>query len=354
MKLIDSKIKFITLIISLSFLLTACSEDVISSVQSQLQTAMTNAVEETMDECPYSNFIDLEAESAFSTIDNTIVVASFDLDNIPIYTDNPYVIINDNVPFFDDMELTTSSFEQYAPLDSLERCGIAVANVGIDLMPTDDRESISVIYPTGWVQAQYDIVSGGYLYNRSHIIGFQLTGENANKENLITGTRQMNVDVMLPFENLVAEYVKETENHVYFRVTPIFEGDNLLATGVLMEGQSVEDDGEGMLFNVFCYNAQAGVTIDYATGESWLTQEGETTGTVTIDATAYEDDITIVTLGEDTDKTPLESIIDIDTNGNGIVTIAEAEAAGYQMPITSTHWLYAYMRDADGDGVIGE
>ncbi|WP_409969867.1 DNA/RNA non-specific endonuclease [Bengtsoniella intestinalis] len=332
MKLIDSKTKFITLILSLGFLLTACSEDIISSIQN-------------------SNFIDLEAESASSTIDNTTVIASFDLDNIPIYTDSPYVIINENVPFFDDMELPTSSFELYAPLDSLERCGTAVANVGIDLMPTEDRESISSVYPTGWEQAQYDIVSGGYLYNRCHIIGFQLTGENANEENLITGTRQMNIDAMLPFENMVAEYVKETENHVYFRVTPIFEGDNLLTTGVLMEAQSVEDDGDGVMFNVFCYNAQAGITIDYTTGENWLSIEGETVG---MENVTYEDDTSVVIVGQDTEETPLENIIDIDTNGNGIVTIAEAETAGYQMPITADHWLYTYMRDADGDGVIGE
>lgn len=197
-------------------------------------------------------------------------VISYTMDEIPEYSGELYVVINDNVPFFSDSELTEESFETYSELDSLGRCGVALVCVGVDIMPTEDRESISSVYPTGWEQGAYDIVDGGYLYNRSHLIGFQLTGENANELNLITGTRAMNAEGMLPFENMIADYVEETGNHVYYRVTPIFEDDNLLATGVLMEAKSVEDNGEGILFNVFCYNAQEGIEIDYATGENWL------------------------------------------------------------------------------------
>lgn len=190
--------------------------------------------------------------------------------NIPAYTGEPYVVVNDNVPFFKESEKTTQSYEQYSELDSLGRCGIAMANIGQDLMPTDKRGDISQVKPTGWQSVQYDNVNGKSLYNRCHLIGFQLAGENANEKNLITGTRYMNVEGMLPFENMVADYVKETDGHVLYRVTPIFEGDNLVASGVLMEAESVEDDGEGILFNVYVYNVQPGIVIDYATGDSYL------------------------------------------------------------------------------------
>ena len=190
--------------------------------------------------------------------------------NIPAYTGEPYVVVNDNVPFFKESEKTTQSYEQYSELDSLGRCGIAMANIGQDLMPTDKRGDISQVKPTGWQSVQYDNVNGKSLYNRCHLIGFQLAGENANEKNLITGTRYMNVEGMLPFENMVADYVKETDYHVLYRVTPIFEGDNLVASGVLMEAESVEDDGEGILFNVYVYNVQPGIVIDYATGDSYL------------------------------------------------------------------------------------
>ncbi len=221
---------------------------------------------------------------------------SVSLDEIPSYSGSPYIVINDNIPFFTDDELTDVSFETYSDLDSLGRCGVALASIGLDLMPTEDRESISSVYPSGWEQAAYDSVDGGYLYNRSHLIGFQLTGENANEENLITGTRSMNVDGMLPFENMVADYISETGNHVYYRVTPIFEGNNLLATGVLMEAKSVEDDGEGILFNVFCYNAQDGISIDYETGESTL---GTSISTNSIDATTTSNTTTSTEENED-------------------------------------------------------
>lgn len=195
------------------------------------------------------------------------------LSDVPEFSGEPYVVINDNEPSFPAEDFTSEGFEEYSPLDDLGRCGVAYANVGLDTMPTEERGSISNVKPTGWQSVQYDFVDGKSLYNRCHLIGFQLTGENANRQNLITGTRYMNVDGMLPFENLVADYVKETENHVLYRVTPIFEGNNLVASGVQMEAQSVEDKGEGVCFNVYVYNNQPGVTIDYATGDSWASDE---------------------------------------------------------------------------------
>ena len=192
------------------------------------------------------------------------------LSEIPEFSGSPYIEINGNEPFFEEKDFTEESFENYSNLDSLGRCGVAMACVGIDLMPTEERGSIGMIKPTGWHTVKYDCVSGKYLYNRCHLIGYLLTGENANEKNLITGTRYMNVEGMLPFEIMVADYVDETENHVLYRVTPFFEGQNLLAKGVEIEACSVEDDGEGICFNVFVYNAQPRIEIDYATGESRL------------------------------------------------------------------------------------
>lgn len=199
--------------------------------------------------------------------------SNIDINNIPAYSGNDYIVLNNNIPNFSDSDLTTTSFEEYSPLDSLGRCGVAYANIGTDLMPTEERESISSVKPSGWQSIKYDIVEGKYLYNRSHLIGFQLTAENANKSNLITGTRYFNANLMLPYENMVADYIKETNNHVLYRVTPVFEGNNLVATGVQMEAKSVEDNGEGIEFNVFVYNIQPGITIDYATGASALASE---------------------------------------------------------------------------------
>ena len=196
--------------------------------------------------------------------------APISLEEVPPFSGDPYVAINDNQPYFTAEEVTSTSFETYAPLDGLGRCGVAVASIGRDLMPTEERGSIGSVKPSGWNTAKYDSVDGKYLYNRCHLIGFQLTGENANKSNLITGTRYLNIEGMLPFENMVADYVKETGNHVMYRVTPIFEGNNLVADGVLMEGYSVEDEGDGICYCVFAYNAQPGIAIDYATGESTL------------------------------------------------------------------------------------
>ena len=198
---------------------------------------------------------------------------SFSMEDLPEFSGDPYVVIDDNQPDFPEEDMTTTSFETYSALDVLGRCGVAYANVGQDLMPTEERGEIGQVKPTGWQTVKYDIVDGKYLYNRCHLIGYQLTGENANEENLITGTRYMNVDGMLPFEDEVADYVQETGNHVLYRVTPVFEDLNLVASGVQMEAYSVEDDGAGVCFNVYVYNVQPGVEIDYATGESWLSGE---------------------------------------------------------------------------------
>lgn len=208
-----------------------------------------------------------EIESAQT---ETPQISQFDYGLIPEYSGKPYVEINDNKPYFtDDEKLSgTSSFESYSDLDSLGRCGTAYASVGQDIMPTEKRGEIGMIKPSGWHTVKYDCIADKYLYNRCHLIGYQLTGENANEKNLITGTRYLNVEGMLPYENMVSDYVKETDNHVLYQVTPIFVGDEFVARGVLMEAYSVEDSGAGVSFNIFCYNVQPGVTIDYQTGES--------------------------------------------------------------------------------------
>lgn len=192
------------------------------------------------------------------------------LDAIPAYDGKAYVAINNNEPFFTDSDMTTTAFENYSDLDSLGRCGVAYANICKDIMPTEERGKIGMIKPSGWHTVKYDVIKDRYLYNRCHLIGYQLAGENANPKNLITGTRYLNVEGMLPFENLVADYVNNTGNHVLYRVTPMFSGSNLVANGVLIEAKSVEDDGGGILFNVYCYNVQPGVGINYENGDSWL------------------------------------------------------------------------------------
>ena len=193
---------------------------------------------------------------------------SADLAAIPEYTGSAYTVLNDNIPDFSEEDFTEESFETYSDLDSLGRCGVAYANIGEDIMPTEKRGSIGQVKPSGWHTVKYDSVDGKYLYNRCHLIGYQLTAENANEKNLITGTRYLNTEGMLPFENMVADYIKETGNHVLYRVTPLFDGNNLVATGVQMEAESVEDKGDGILYNVFCYNIQPGITIDYKSGDS--------------------------------------------------------------------------------------
>ena len=211
---------------------------------------------------------------------------SVSVENVPPFSGEAYVVINDNEPEFSKKDLVTESYEFYSELDSLGRCGYVMACVGVDIMPTEDRGNIGQVKPSGWHTVKYDFVDGKYLYNRCHLIGYQLTGENANKQNLITGTRYLNIEGMLPFENMIADYVKETGNHVIYRVTPVFDGDNLLARGVQMEAKSVEDDGAGICFHVYAYNSQPGVQIDYATGESW--EEGTAdTGAAGIRNDAY-------------------------------------------------------------------
>lgn len=201
------------------------------------------------------------------TADNNTI----DISSLPAYSSSPYVTVNDNVPQFTTSQMkTTESFETYTELDSFGRCGTAFACIGKDIMPTGERGEIGQVKPSGWKTVKYDIVDGKYLYNRCHLIGWQLTGENANNKNLITGTRYMNVDGMLPFENMVDDYIEETGNHVLYRVTPIFKDNELVARGVQIEAYSVEDDGDGVCFNVYCYNVQPGVKIDYETGESIL------------------------------------------------------------------------------------
>lgn len=266
---------------AISILATACGQATASNAQETAKIT-TEAVTETAKTA---------ADAATETASESVTVetaqipkaaaaqvksisGSFDLSAIPAYSGQPYVAVNDNVPFFSESDLTDVSFESYGDLDALGRCSVAYASVGTDIMPAEKRGNIGQVKPTGWHTVKYDFVDGKYLYNRCHLIGYQLTAENANEKNLITGTRYLNVQGMLPFENMTADYVKETKNHVLYRVTPVFKGDNLVADGVLMEAESVEDKGEGVEFCVFVYNVQPGVTIDYATGDSWLDENG--------------------------------------------------------------------------------
>lgn len=256
MKRARRKIKRIALIIAAGLILNACSADyrekeqVISDAQALLSKPASEELEETYQP------------------DSTSDIAG--LDEVPDYSGDTYVAVNGNIPYFSETDYTTEAFEEYGDLDSLGRCTMAYACIGQDLMPTEERGEIGMIKPSGWWQNKYDFVDGKYLYNRCHLIAYCLTGENANEKNLITGTRYLNTEGMLPFENLVADYVKDTGNHVLYRVTPVFEENNLLADGVLMEGWSVEDDGSGICFNAFVYNEQPGIEIDYTTGENWL------------------------------------------------------------------------------------
>ena len=241
------------------------------------------------------------------TVGSTEVQSTAVADDIAslVYQGEPYVVINDNNPDFTEADMTTASFESYGELDGLGRCTTAYANIGKDLMPTEKRGSIGEVKPTGWQTAKYDNVDGKYLYNRCHLIGYQLTGENANAKNLITGTRYLNVDGMLPFENMVADYIKETNNHVLYRVTPVFSGDNLVASGVQMEAESVEDNGDGILFNVYCFNAQPGIAIDYATGDSH--QDDSIVADASKSTTAAEANVQTYVLNTNTKKFHKES-----------------------------------------------
>ena len=247
----------VALLLCSILIISGCSNNDIAQLPEQ---QVTQDVSESRVESP----VDVQEEPKVEERKST----GFDINNVPRYSGSPYIAINNNNPYFTPTDYTTKSFERYASLDSLGRCGVAYANVGIDIMPTEKRGSIGMVKPSGWHSIKYENVDGKYLYNRCHLIGYQLSAENANTSNLITGTRYLNIQGMLPFENMVADYVKATNNHVLYRVTPIFEGNNLLASGVLMEGYSVEDNGDGICYNVYCYNVQPGIKIDYATGDS--------------------------------------------------------------------------------------
>lgn len=215
--------------------------------------------------------------SGCSELESILEEPSFDLGSIPEYSGKAYVVLNENIPDFASEDLSPVSYEHYGKLDYLGRCTVASAVIGQDLMPTEERTSISHIKPTGWQFAKYDFIDGRYLYNRCHLIAHQLTGENANERNLITGTRYMNVE-MIEFEELVGDYVRKTGNHVRYRVTPIYEGENPLASGLQMEALSIEDNGDSIMFNVYFYNVQPGVEIDYTSGNNWPAEESTDDG----------------------------------------------------------------------------
>jgi len=235
---------------------------ILSACGGSYEPEITVSIESTQ------NIVTTETTTQPITTKETTTVVS--VNTIPDYSGSPYIVLNNNKPEFTESEITTKAFEKYSELDNLSRCGVAFACLGIETMPTEERGEIGMIKPSGWHLKKYDCVDGKYLYNRCHLIGFQLSGENANDKNLITGTRYLNIEGMLPFENMVDDYIEETNNHVMYRVTPIFEGDNLLCKGVKMEAYSVEDNGKGISFNVFCYNTQPSIKIDYKTGESYL------------------------------------------------------------------------------------
>ena len=262
----NRKRRYISVWLSLAFavLLTACGDLNTGDDSTGNGSARSGSYSDTADRSPSVQTADTVAD-------------------VPEYSGEPYVEISGNQPEFEEYELTTAAYEEYSELDELGRCGEAAACVGEETMPTEERESISEVKPTGWVNEKYDSVDGGYVYNRCHLIGFQLTGENDNEENLITGTRYMNTEGMLPFEDMIADYVHETDNHVMYRVTPVFEGENLVASGVQMEAESVEDGGAGICFNVYVYNVQPQITINYATGENWESADSHTAQSVEAD-----------------------------------------------------------------------
>ena len=276
-----------SLVLSIVLLTTGCasSEDLLevssSNVQIRTETSQISTNHVVTEENTTNTPVGTEPDETKSDTDSisvtevTTIVSkkpytTFSLDEIPPFDASPYTIINDNIPYFTNDEITTQSYEYYPELDDLGRCGACIACISLDMMPKNERERIGMIKPSGWQISKYDFIEGKHLFQRCHLIGYQLTGENANLSNLITGTRYMNVQGMLPFENKTANYIKSTGNHVMYRVTPVFEGDNLVASGVLMEAYSVEDKGQGLCFNVFCWNSQPGVVIDYATGDNHL------------------------------------------------------------------------------------
>lgn len=239
----------------------------LSEVKTQMQVSVYEAGEKIGLAKPVSDLIQWGQELWERFVPETEPKVT--LADIPKYAGAPCVEVNGNVPQFDEADFEKDAFETYSSLDILSRCGPAYAKLGQEMMPQEERESISQVKPTGWQNVKYEGIAQEYLYNRCHLIGFQLAGENANEKNLITGTRYMNMEGMLPLENKVADYIKETGNHVMYRVTPIYEGADMVASGVQIEAESVEDGGSGVRFNKYCYNVQPGIEIDYATGESW-------------------------------------------------------------------------------------
>lgn len=283
------KKKLLTVMLSVCLSLSSCTfynQETGTSIQdesiltsetvSETSTSSTQTTTSIVETSPTtSTTTDIQTESIQT--ESTVVVPESSLSIIEIlpFDGTPCYAVNNNQPYFTNDEITNQSYEYYSDLDSLGRCGVCIACISLDMMPTTEREGIGMVKPSGWHLDKYDFVDGKYLFNRCHLIGYQLTGENANLSNLITGTRYMNIQGMLPFENQTADYIKSTGNHVMYRVTPIFEGDNLVATGVLMEAYSVEDSGQGICFNIFCYNAQPGVVIDYATGDNHLDENSD-------------------------------------------------------------------------------
>lgn len=245
---------------------------VIFEVSSELQ-AEASAASKTEEEGPEESLKPQDQSAVAEKAAPEITLQTLSVQEIPAYSKDAVIEINGNVPGFTEEDYTTEAFEQYSPLDELGRCGMAYACVGEEIMPTEERGAIGMVKPSGWHTVKYDFVDGKYLYNRCHLIAYMLSGENANTENLITGTRYLNTEGMLPYENRVADYVHDTGNHVLYRVTPVYEGDNLVASGVEIEASSVEDRGKSLSFHVYCYNVQPGVTIDYATGDSALAED---------------------------------------------------------------------------------
>ena len=246
------------------------SQEYLDKTLSDVQSTVTDTQLDVDISLDITSSTSADIPSTYHTNEALNVTSKIVLSDILPFSDKPYVVLNNNQPYFDSSDYTTDSFEYYSSLDDQGRCGVVYACIGKDIMPTGERGETGQIKPTGWHTVKYDIVDGKFLYNRCHLIGWQLTGETSNERNLITGTRYLNIQGMLPFENMVADYIKETENHVLYRVTPYFEKNNLLAHGVQIEAYSVEDGGAGICFNVFCYNAQPGVTIDYSSGNSKL------------------------------------------------------------------------------------
>ena len=273
---------------------------------SQSQTVDSSTVPESSQATDTDDAEKPESTPTAGTAHSTSTASTaFSLSSIPAFADQAYLAVNKNEPYFTDADKArTDAFETYSTLDSMGRCGVAYANICHEIMPTEKRGEIGSVKPTGWQTAKYDFVDGKYLYNRCHLIGYQLAGENANDKNLITGTRYLNIEGMLPFENMVDDYVDETNNHVLYRVTPVFDGNNLVASGVLVEGWSVEDQGDGICFCVYAYNNQPGVEINYAPGDNWASGSAPSGTTASGDGTSTTDSGTTTNAGSATTTAP--------------------------------------------------